>query len=406
MRAAIPPPTESEIPSARKTICSALIAAAFVAAMGGQITGVGEAAPQSDAGDLIEAELSQSERQLVLTIRTSSPVPLARLDRLPLRQQDSPHLCLVLHRAGGRGERWLCLGGSKGDAHRRIGLLLVNAAGTTTRESVVAARVRRPHPQTLVLSLPPDRIGVQPHRYRWRVLEDRRGCRGCGESLPSRGSRLFRLRPVRAVGCTGGSAGLLRYGSRERRAVALTFDDGPGSYTEDFLAVLREERARATFFEIGQEMAGREDVMRRILRDGNEIGNHSTHHSFYPSYSDLAATNALIRSATHFQPCLFRPPGGVVDSGLVATAGQLGMKTILWDVDPGDWTNPGSGTVYSHVVGAVQAGSIVVMHDGGGDRSGTLAALAAIIDTLRSRGYRFVTVSELLGQRLIYKPYG
>jgi peptidoglycan/xylan/chitin deacetylase (PgdA/CDA1 family) len=82
------------------------------------------------------------------------------------------------------------------------------------------------------------------------------------------------------------------------------------------------------------------------------------------------------------------------------------MRTINWDVDPMDWTAPGSAAVYSRVVGAAQPGSIILMHDGGGDRSGTLAALPSIIDTLRARGYRFATVSQLLGDKLIYKPYG
>ncbi len=91
---------------------------------------------------------------------------------------------------------------------------------------------------------------------------------------------------------------------------------------------------------------------------------------------------------------------------MIANAGALGMRTITWDVDPSDWTSPGSGAVYSRVVDATRAGSIILMHDGGGNRSGTLAALPSIIDTLRARGYGFATVSELLGQRLLYRPYG
>jgi peptidoglycan/xylan/chitin deacetylase (PgdA/CDA1 family) len=228
----------------------------------------------------------------------------------------------------------------------------------------------------------------------------------CEESLPQLGFRVFRLRPVRAVGCGGGSAGELRNGPRNRRVVALTFDDGPSSYTEGFLAVLRQEHVHGTFFEIGQEVAGRAETMRHILRDGSEIGNHTTHHGYYPGYGDLVETNALIRSATHFQPCLFRPPGGGVNSSVVSAAGAAGLKTILWDVDPSDWSSPGSGAVYSRVVSATQPGSIILMHDGGGDRSGTLAALPQIIDTLRARGYRFATVSGLLGHRFIYRPYG
>jgi peptidoglycan/xylan/chitin deacetylase (PgdA/CDA1 family) len=146
--------------------------------------------------------------------------------------------------------------------------------------------------------------------------------------------------------------------------------------------------------------------MRRLLRDGSEIGNHTMHHSSSPGYGDLSANNALIRRATHFQPCLFRPAGGAVSSSQVQAAGLLGMKTVLWDVDPRDWSRPGSGAVYSSVVGAVRPGSIVVMHDWPAGVSGTLAALPSIIDALRARGYRFKTVSELLGNRIVYRPYG
>jgi peptidoglycan/xylan/chitin deacetylase (PgdA/CDA1 family) len=240
------------------------------------------------------------------------------------------------------------------------------------------------------------------------VLENRRGCAAqtCEEELPAGRSRLFRLRPVRPIGCTGGTAGVIYNGPRDRKTVALTFDDGPSSYTEGFLDVLREKHVPGTFFEIGQEVPGRAEIMRGILREGDEIGNHTTHHDSYPGYWDLAATNALIRSATHFEPCLFRPPDGAVDSSVVAAAAEAGLRTIVWDVDPSDWTNPGSAAVYSRIVGATQPGSIVLMHDGGGDRSGTLAALPQIIDTLRGRGYRFATVTALLGQRMIYRPYG
>ncbi len=229
---------------------------------------------------------------------------------------------------------------------------------------------------------------------------------GCQESLPENKPAAFRLRPVRVVGCTGGTEGLVRNGPREHKVVALTFDDGPGSLTPAFLDVLRKKDVHATFFVIGQEIGGREETMRRALAAGNEIGNHTMHHGSYPNYSDLAATSAAIESATHFRPCLFRPPGGATNAAVEAAAGLAGMRTVIWDVDPFDWTNPGSGSVFSRVAGAVRPGSIVLMHDGGGDRSGTLAALPGIIDTLRARGYRFATVTQLLGGRSIYKPYG
>lgn len=390
----------------RKILCT-LALAALLAAGAVKGAGAGDPGARTMPRDLLRAALSQSGRKLILTVRTAAPVPLARLSRLPPGPgRASRHLCLEQRRAGGRGVRLLCLGGPA--AHRRIGIELRNATGKTVAKQIAAARLKRPQPDKLVVAINPGVAGLAPHRYRWRVLENRRGCRrrGCEETLPDRGARLFRLRPVRAVGCGGGSAGTVRHGPRDRDVVALTFDDGPSAYTEAFLGVLREKDVHATFFEVGQEIPGRAGVMRRILGDGHEIGNHTTHHGFYPGYWDMAATNASIRTATHFEPCLFRPPGGAINAAVVAAAGVAEMKTVLWDVDPSDWSNPGSAAVYSRVVGAVRPGSIVVMHDGGGNRSGTLAALPRIIDTLRRRGYRFATVSELLGHRIAYRPYG
>jgi peptidoglycan/xylan/chitin deacetylase (PgdA/CDA1 family) len=102
-------------------------------------------------------------------------------------------------------------------------------------------------------------------------------------------------------------------------------------------------------------------------------------------------------------PCLFRAPYGATSPALIAEASSMGFATIQWDVDPTDWARPGTGAIYSRVVGGVRPGSIVLQHDGGGNRSQTLAALPQEIQTLRSRGYRFVTVTQLLGQRLIYR---
>jgi peptidoglycan-N-acetylglucosamine deacetylase len=357
----------------------------------------------------VRAGLSQAGQDLVFTVRTAAPVPLAKLDRLPdVTGASGPYLCLALRRAGGKGERRLCLGGA--EPRQRVGLELIDAAGRAIREDTPAARVKRPSAGKLVVSLLPADAGLTPRHYRWQVLEDRGGCdspaTGCQESLPATGFRTFRLRPVRPVGCTGGSAGLDTNGPRGRKAVALTFDDGPGEYTPGFLRVLRDKHVNGTFFEVGQEMPGREATMRQILSEGNEIGNHTMHHSADPGYADLAATSARIEAATHFRPCLFRPPYGAYNSSTIAAAGQAGMRTIAWDVDPTDWSTPGTGAIYSRVVGAARPGSIVLMHDGGGNRSETLAALPQIVDTLRSRGHSFETVTQLLGHQLIYEPYG
>jgi peptidoglycan/xylan/chitin deacetylase (PgdA/CDA1 family) len=388
----------------RKILCTA--AATTLLAVVGAATGRADASQP----ELLHAGLSQAGQSLILSLRTSSTVALSQLDRLPATS-GSRYLCLSLQQAGDGEERRLCLGG-KTKARRRAGLELLDPAGKVTAQQTLAVAVKRPGAQKLVLVLSPPDAGLSPHRYRWRLLADLGGCvakkatEPCPQSLPERGDRVFRLRPVRPVGCTGGTAGLVTNGSRDRKVVALTFDDGPSEYTPGFLSVLRQKHVHGTFFEIGQEMAGREATMRRILREGNEIGNHTMHHTEYPGYADIAPTTSLIESITHFRPCLFRPPGGAVNSSVVAAAGADGLRTITWDVDPADWSTPGSAAVYSRIVGAAQPGSIILMHDGGGNRSETLTALPSIIDTLRARGYRFETVTELLGQRMIYKPYG
>jgi hypothetical protein len=110
------------------------------------------------------------------------------------------------------------------------------------RKSWARATVKRPQPQKLVIAMVPAEVGLKPQRYSWGVIRSS-GCgvpNRCAETLPGAHPRTFRLRPVRAVGCTGGGSGLVTNGPRERKVVALTFDDGPSEYTDDFLRVLRE----------------------------------------------------------------------------------------------------------------------------------------------------------------------
>lgn len=392
-------PRNPEIAPSRKILCVLALAVAALSAA----PGIAPAAPPQG---IAHAGLSQAGRELIFTVRTAAPVPIAQLEARPdTRRAASRYLCLALSRPGGNGELRLCLGGRH--SRRRIGRELVNAAGKPIEKSSIRATVRRPSATKLVVALVPADAGLSPRHYSWRALESR-GCKPggkCAQALPAKGSFAFRLRPVRAVGCTGGSAGLETNGPRDAKVVALTFDDGPSEYTAGFLQVLREKGVDGTFFEVGQEMPGREATMRQILAEGNELGDHTMNHVEYPGYSQIAGAAQRIEDYTHFRPCLFRPPGGAVDSSVVATAGSLGMRTINWDVDPRDWSTPGTSAIYNTIVGTTQPGSIILMHDGGGPRGETLAALPQIIDTLRARGYSFETVSQLLGYRLIYRPY-
>ena len=125
-------------------------------------------------------------------------------------------------------------------------------------------------------------------------------------------------------------------------------------------------------------------------------------HHVFRGKADLAETNSVIERASGFRPCLMRPPEGVLASGLVSAAHALDMTTVVWDVDPRDWSTPGTGAIHGNVTGNARSGSIAIMHDGGGNRCETLAALPGIIKNLRHRGYKLVTVTELLGGRMLY----
>jgi peptidoglycan-N-acetylglucosamine deacetylase len=205
------------------------------------------------------------------------------------------------------------------------------------------------------------------------------------------------------IGCGHGGLSFRTHGPRGRKRIAIGFDDGPSDETLKVLRVLRQFDSHATFFEIGQEVPGRASIMKKVLRQGNEIGNHSLHHELNPSSASLHETNRLIRNATGFRPCDFRPPDGAVNPGLIARAHAEHLVTVNWDVDPRDWTDPGVGAIVSNVISNAHNGSIVVMHDGpSGARGETIAALPAILSHFRHRGYQFVTVADLLGHKFIY----
>jgi peptidoglycan/xylan/chitin deacetylase (PgdA/CDA1 family) len=205
------------------------------------------------------------------------------------------------------------------------------------------------------------------------------------------------------IGCGHGGPPFTTHGPRGRKRIAIGFDDGPSDETLKVLRVLRQYDSHATFFEIGQEVSGRSAIMKKVLAQGNEIGNHSLHHELDPSSASLHETNRLIRQATGFRPCDFRPPDGRVNPALVSRAHAEHLVTVDWDVDPRDWADPGVSAIVSNVIEHARNGSIVVMHDGpSGARGETIAALPAILSHFRHRGYRFVTVAELLGHKFIY----
>lgn len=228
-----------------------------------------------------------------------------------------------------------------------------------------------------------------------------------GPSGPAKPKR--HLPPVRyrAVGCElrTGTAAVL-HGPRKRE-VALTFDDGPWPDTPQFLGTLERLRVPATFFMIGEQVATHAADLARELRDGDVLGNHSFTHPDLATSGNVAGqlsttTSAIVRTSG-YRPCLFRPPYGATDSAVQETAHSLGLSTIVWDVDPRDWSLPGTPAIIDTVLAQAHAGSIILMHEGGGPRGETLAALPTIVKGLRSRGLRPVTLLQLLGGHTIYR---
>jgi peptidoglycan/xylan/chitin deacetylase (PgdA/CDA1 family) len=182
-------------------------------------------------------------------------------------------------------------------------------------------------------------------------------------------------------------------------AVALTFDDGPNPvYTPQILAILQRFGVQATFFCIGFEIRDHPDVVQQERAAGMTIGNHSWDHPTSPPFRDLSpqrtrsemqqATDAL--HALGVDPYVFRPPGGTFDDEEVAIAGQLGMRVVLWSVDPQDWRSDATPKgIAKNVLSHVHAGSIVIMHDGGGNQIATVKALPRIIKGIRRKGLDF-----------------
>ena len=145
---------------------------------------------------------------------------------------------------------------------------------------------------------------------------------------------------------------------------------------------------------------------RAVIRDGDVIGDHTWSHpdlTVQNTAAQVRPTQAAIYNATGFRPCLLRPPYGIAPAGVVGVVRSLGLLTIQWDVDPADWSRPGASVIAQRVLSAVRPGSIVIMHDGGGDRSETVGALGTIVPTLVGRGYHLVTVPQLLGLRPAYR---
>lgn len=202
------------------------------------------------------------------------------------------------------------------------------------------------------------------------------------------------LGPVRRVSDLPGSGA-----GPADRVVALTFDDGPDpTFTPKVLDLLAQERVPATFFMIGWEAAASPDLVRRVAAAGDGVGSHTWNHLDLTRLNEAGMatqvdrTETLLSSETGWKVTCIRPPEGHEDQALVRRLSQRGLSTVLWSADTRDWTRPGTDTIVRRALANLSPGAIILLHDGGGDRSETLAGLPQIIEGVQSQGYRLVPI--------------
>jgi peptidoglycan/xylan/chitin deacetylase (PgdA/CDA1 family) len=191
--------------------------------------------------------------------------------------------------------------------------------------------------------------------------------------------------------------------------VAMTFDDGPhATLTPKLLDILAARHMKVTFFVLGECVQENPDVLRRAAREGHEIASHSWSHPNFGKMSDesvrsqLQRTDDIIRTTIGTRPTLFRPPYGSITAHEKRWIhDQFGYRIVLWDVDPLDWKRPGPGVVRSRILRETHPGSIILSHD---IHAPTIEAMPSTFDELLAKGFKFVTVSELLGMATPVPP--
>jgi peptidoglycan-N-acetylglucosamine deacetylase len=208
-----------------------------------------------------------------------------------------------------------------------------------------------------------------------------------------------------AKGDISGKVALVRFDpsgpAKVPKEVALTFDDGPSRYTPRVLAALERLHARATFFVVGNVVERYPKLVRRELAAGMGVANHSYSHPYHPPFdqqphetilSEIDRGSDVLEALGH-TPTVFRPPGGSYSPYIEEATGAHGQRIVLWSVDPEDWNaKTTSKQIVKRVLGAVRPGSIILLHDGGGDQMRTVKALPAIVRGIRAKGLGLVVL--------------
>ncbi len=197
----------------------------------------------------------------------------------------------------------------------------------------------------------------------------------------------------------------------DQKVVAMTFDDGPHpSNTPRLLKILRDRNIKATFYVVGKNVKAYPHIVRQIISEGHEIGNHTWTHGSLTSMSDeqirreLKMSADAVFEAAGYRPHTIRPPYGAVNQRIKELMfAEFGYPTIMWSVDPQDWRRPGVSVVTSRIVNASHPGAILLAHD---IHAPTIDAMPATFDQLLAKGYRFVTVSQLMNIEKASVPLG
>lgn len=260
-------------------------------------------------------------------------------------------------------------------ALRRRRLLL--AAGAITLTSGLAPRLLAVRPQD----------GVLPGR---NVVADRR-------AAPDRGVPPARHTPASARPSRPLERPLY-YVDDASRAIALTIDDGPDPvYTPQVLRILSDYHVTATFSMIGLRVAAYPELARAVADAGHQIANHTWTHADLAGlparivHSEMAKASRAIHTATGLHPGLFRAPYGAWSAAVIRQCETMRMIPLDWSVDPRDWERPGTRSIIRTIMTNTRPGSIILEHDGGGNRSQTVEALRVVVPRLLHEGYHFVT---------------
>jgi peptidoglycan/xylan/chitin deacetylase (PgdA/CDA1 family) len=365
------------------------------------------------------ATLAQDGQDLVWNVELAQPFAPQALAR------DGRSLCLLIEPGSNgsvAGKACLTGPGRGGQAPRVVYTPTIGSGAAQTVS--VDATVTRSSARDLTASFLPASVGLTYRALRWQVIGtlSAPGCvpanavvgpKGCEAVFPAQPAELS-LHTPRLVGCVAAGPDRVFHGPSTAHEIALTFDDGPWwePPSSAFVSLLARLHVPATFFEIGEHISQYDSngkIEREMLADGDMIGDHTWSHpdllGLSPSRQreQISLAADAIRKATGFTPCLFRAPDGAVDSSVLRVARALGFTTIQWDIDPRDWALPGESEIIDNVLANAHNGGIVEEHFGGGPRYETLDALPAEIAGLRRKGYQLVTLTQMLGYKLVYR---